>query len=285
MRVAILGMGRMGRAMGARLVETDHEVTIWNRSAGKAAALVAAGAREASIIADAVTGAQVVVTVLTDDNAVREVALGSGGVRSCIGDALYVDCSTVSPELGNELSADFERFVAMPILGSPDAVRAGQATYLVGGSAELAASLDPLLASLAVQVRRYDQPRLAACAKLSTNLLLLCEVAALAEVFTVGRAGGLSDEALRDLLGRSALMPPGLANRFEAVLTGNGPAWWSTALGAKDAGLAVDVASGRGINLGVACAVRDAYLAAAEQVVPGSSEDDDIALVARIYRQ
>ncbi len=231
------------------------------------------------------TGAAVVITVLADDDAVRAVALGAGGVRSCIGDALYVDCSTVSPGLGTELSAELERFVAMPVLGSPDAVRAGQATYLVGGSAELAANLDPLLASLAGRVRHYDQPRLAACAKLATNLLLLCEVAALAEVFTVGRAGGLSDEALRDLLGQSVLMPPGLANRFEAVLTGNGQAWWSTVLGAKDAGLALNVASGGGITLSVACAVRDAYLAAAQRVAPGSVEDDDIAAVSRLYRQ
>lgn len=285
MRVAVLGLGRMGRALAGRLLDSGHELSVWNRSGGRAAELVAAGAREEGTLAAAVDGAGVVLTILSNDGAVREVALGKAGLGSCLGGALYVDCSTVSPGLSNELGVRFGRYLAMPILGNPDDARAGRARYLLGGSAPLQAELQPLLDCLTWRVSHYDQPGKAACAKLATNLLLLSEVAALAEVFAVGRSGGLSDAAMRELFDQSALMPPGLANRFEAVLTGDGPGWWTTSLGAKDAGLAVDVAEANGIDLGVARAVRDAYLAAARVVEAGGHPEGDISAVRALYNR
>lgn len=282
MKVSVLGMGRMGQAAGARLIGGDHQLVVWNRSSGRATELVSAGAAEAGDIRDATTGAEVVISILANDDAVREVALGAGGVLACIGEALYVDSSTVSPELSGELSDRFERFCAMPILGSPDAVRSGDATYLVGGPAALADRLQPVLQSLTSSVKRYDTARLAGCAKLANNLLLLSGVVALAEAFAVGRAGGLSDEDLRDLLAHSPMVAPGLANRFEAVLSGGGPAWWTAALGAKDAGLAVEL--GAGCALRVAPVVRDAYREAADLSASRGSDQDDIAAVASLYR-
>ena len=127
MDIAVLGMGRMGRALAARLLEGGHSVTVWNHSKGKAAEIVSAGGREASSVADAVDGVDVVITMLANDDAVREVALGK--LRPSIGDkTIYVDCSTVSPKLSGELAEAFPaRFVVLPVLGSPLAVRAGQA--------------------------------------------------------------------------------------------------------------------------------------------------------------
>src|SRR5690349_988431 len=127
MDIAVLGMGHMGRALAARLLESGHQVVVWNRSKGRADEIVSAGAREAPTVADTVRGVGVVITMLANDDAVRGVAFGD--LRSSIGDdTLYVDCSTVSPPLSGELAAAFPgRFVAMPVLGSPAAVQAGQA--------------------------------------------------------------------------------------------------------------------------------------------------------------
>jgi 3-hydroxyisobutyrate dehydrogenase len=277
--IAVLGLGNMGRALAARLLSGGHRVTVWNRSPGKAAEVVALGAREARDLPDAVRGSVVVLTMLANDDAVRTVALGD--VRASIDDeAVYVDCSTVSPELSGELAAAFPgRFLALPILGNPAAVRAGEAVLLAGGDSGVVERLHPVLAALSPTIRRYDTAPLAGTAKLATNLLLLSEVVALAEAFAVGRSGGLSDDQLRQLLGGRPRVE-GIRNRFEGILTGRQEAWWSTALGAKDAGLAVDVAQHAGVELPDATAVRRRFEAAASS----GWSDADIAAVTRLYR-
>src|SRR5438876_4066300 len=252
MDIAVLGMGRMGRALAGRLLEGGHRVAVWNRSRGKAGEVVSAGAREAGSVADALEGVDVALTMLANDEAIRAVAFGQ--LRSSIGDStIYVDSSTVSPGLSAELAEAFEpRFLAMPVLGSPAAVSAGQAVFLTGGDAAVVDRLGPLISSLTNTVRRYDSAPLAIAAKLATNLLLLSEVAALAESFAVGRSGGLRDDQLRDLLGTSPMLPAGLKNRFEDVLGGSQEGWWITVLGAKDAGLALDIAREANVELPLA---------------------------------
>ncbi|MFC4046895.1 NAD(P)-dependent oxidoreductase [Dactylosporangium siamense] len=280
MDVAVLGMGRMGRAIAGRLVAGGHNVAVWNRTPGKAGEIVSAGAMEAAGIADAATGADVVITMLANDDAVRAVALGA--LRSAIGgQTVYVDCSTVSPELGAELAAAFPgRYVAMPVLGSPAAVEAGTSALLAGGDTGVVDRIRPVVASLSGTARRYDTAQLAITAKLATNLLLLSEVVALAESFAVGRSGGLRDDQLRDLLGASSVLPAGLANRFEDMLTGSQDGWWATALGAKDAGLALDVAAAAQVELPAARAVRQRY----EEAASSGLRDADIAAVAQLYQ-
>ncbi|WP_327001205.1 NAD(P)-dependent oxidoreductase [Dactylosporangium sp. NBC_01737] len=279
MDVAVLGMGRMGRAIAGRLVRGGHRVAVWNRTPGKAASLVSAGAWEAPGAADAATNAAVVITMLSDDDAVRDVAFGA--LLPAIGDrTTYVDCSTVSPELSAELAAAFPgHFLAMPVVGSPAAVEGGTAVLLSGGDAAVAKRIGPVVASLSDTVRRYDTAQMAIAAKLATNMLLLSEVVALAESFAVGRSGGLRDDQLRSLLRSSPVVPAGLQNRFEDVLTGTQEGWWATALGAKDAGLALDVARKAGIELPAAGAVRQRYEEAASEGLRGA----DIAAVTQLY--
>jgi 3-hydroxyisobutyrate dehydrogenase len=280
MDVAVLGMGRMGRAVAGRLLEGGHRVAVWNRSKGKAAEIVSAGGREAHSVADAVDGVDVAITMLANDHAVSAVAFGE--LRSSIADqTVYVDCSTVSPKLSGELAEAFPaRFLALPVLGGPLAVQAGQAVYLVGGNGGLVDRVGPLLASLSNTVRRYDTAPLAITAKLATNLLLLSEVIALAESFVVGRSGGLTDEQLRELLGTSPMVAPGLKNRFESVLTGSQEGWWTTALGAKDAGLALDIAQAAEVELPGAAVVRRLY----EKAAASGLDQADIAAVTKLYR-
>jgi 3-hydroxyisobutyrate dehydrogenase-like beta-hydroxyacid dehydrogenase len=168
----------------------------------------------------------------------------------------------------------------MPILGAPAALRSGKATVLLGGHDGPVARAEPVAAALSTATKRYPAAAMASSAKLASNLLLLDAVVALAESFTVGRAGGLTDDQLRELLGESPMVPPGLQNRFEAILAGQGPAWWSDALGGKDARLALEVARSAGHDLPVTSAACDQYEEAARE---GFAEED-ITAVARLYR-
>lgn len=272
----------MGRALGLRLVDRGHELVVWNRSEGKGGELVGAGAKEVRSVGDAVSTVEVAVTMVANDEAVRSVALGRGGVvESLPPDAVYVDSSTVSPALASEVAtaAGADRFAAVPILGSPAAVRSGQASYLAGGNDAVLDRIDPMLASLSATVRRYPEPSLALAAKLTSNLLLLSGLAAMVEAFAVGRAGGLADDQLRDLLSESPVVAPGLRNRFEGALTGDQEPWWTAALGAKDARLAVEVAGPAGIEVPVAAVVLDRY----EELARTAPDDTDIAGLGRLY--
>jgi 3-hydroxyisobutyrate dehydrogenase len=281
MHIAVLGMGRMGQALARRLLGGGHSVVVWNRSPGKADEVVAAGATEAGSVAEAVKAAEVVITSLTADEAVRAVAFGEGGLRAAIGaEAVYADASTVSPAMSEELAAAFPRFVALPILGPPAGVESGKAVYLAGGDPSAVERLEPILATLADTVRRYDTPAKAGHAKLASNLMLLAEVAALAEAITVARSGGLTDDQIRVLLGEGAMLAPGVKNRFEGVLHGEMEAWWSAALGAKDARLAAEAAAAAGVDLPLARTVQGLY----DEAAAAGTEDDDIVAVARRYR-
>jgi 3-hydroxyisobutyrate dehydrogenase-like beta-hydroxyacid dehydrogenase len=281
MKIAVLGLGQMGQALATRLAAGGHEVVGWNRTPGKADGLD--GVTEAGSIAEAVEGVDVALTMLANDEAVRAVVLGETGVVAELHPTgVLVDCSTISPKLSDELAdaAGRGRFAAVPVLGSPQAVAAGEASYLVGGADHVVDRLGPMLESLSSKRRRYPLPALALAAKVSSNLLLLAGVVALSEAAASGRAGGLDDDALRALFADSPMVAPGVANRLDAVLTGDTPGWWSTTLGAKDAGLAVSLAATASTELPVASAVRQRYLDAAR-----AGADDDIASVTRLYRR
>lgn len=281
MKIAVLGMGRMGQALAERLMGAGHDLAIWNRTAGRAPELVSHGAREATSIATAVEGADMALTVLANDEAVRDVACGPSGLRGALSDGtVYVDSSTVSPALSDELSKTFRLYAAMPILGAPAAVKSGQATYLVGAEPAPADRVAQLFPGLSEKFLRYDAPSLASTAKITVNLLLLDGVVALAESFAVGRAGGLSDEQLRQLLGGSPMVAPGARARFEGILTGNQEAWWTVGLGAKDAGLAIAVAEAAGAKLPLTDTARELY-----QKTAAADKDADIAAVGQLYRQ
>ncbi|MFI7000368.1 NAD(P)-dependent oxidoreductase [Nocardia sp. NPDC050175] len=279
MDIAVLGMGRMGQAIAGRLLDGGHRVRVWNRTMGKAGQLVSAGAEEMRSVAEAVDGVDVAITMLANDTAVRAVALGE--LRTSLAPASsYVDCSTVSPTLSGELAEAFPRFVAMPMLGAPAVVSAGQAVLLVGGDADHVDPLGPMISSLSNTVRRYDTAPQALTAKLTNNLLLLSGVVALAEAFAVGRSGGLTNDQMSELLGASPVVAPGLHNRFDNVLTGSPDGWWTAALGAKDAGLALEIARAAGVDLPEAEVVRHLYETAASR-----HPDADISVVTDLYRR
>jgi 3-hydroxyisobutyrate dehydrogenase-like beta-hydroxyacid dehydrogenase len=238
MRIAVLGLGRMGAALASRL--TDHELTVWNRSAGHAGELVARGATEAGSSADAVTAAEVVFSSLSGDDAVRAVLLPDGEPLTT--DAVVVDCSTISPALSAELVEAYPgRFVAGPIAGAPPALRDGKATWIVAGPKEVVDTLASVLD--AVTTTRLDageQPERASRVKLLNNYLLLGGLAVLADAVVAGQQAGFADDELSDLLKALPVVAPGVAVRLPKLLGDEHEPAFTVALGRKDLGLFAD---------------------------------------------
>jgi 3-hydroxyisobutyrate dehydrogenase-like beta-hydroxyacid dehydrogenase len=177
MRLAVLGMGRMGRAVAECLLGGGHDIVIWNRTPHMADDLVADGVRQAATPAAAARETDATFTLLADDAAVRSVVTGPDGAASGLGAGVLIDASTVSPETTAHLAdALGGRLLASPILGSPAAVVARDAAYLIGGPRELYDRLHPAYDALADERnRRYlgGDATVATTLKLLSNYLLM----------------------------------------------------------------------------------------------------------------
>jgi 3-hydroxyisobutyrate dehydrogenase-like beta-hydroxyacid dehydrogenase len=282
-QIAVLGMGKMGRAVAGRLIAGGHDVAIWNRSPDKAKDLVAQGAKEAGSATEAARGAEVVITSLADDAAVLAVVNGDSGVAVALGvEATFVDMSTVSPETAVTISDLLGgRSLASPILGAPSAVESGQAVYLASGSKERFEQLSPVFSSLSEHVRYLSEDvRRAPQLKLLANYLLLSGIAVLAEMIATAQAVGLAEDVMREFLDASPLVAPALRNRLDALVAADHAGWFSTTLGAKDVGLAEDLAMREGLRLPIAEVVKQRY----EEAAASGYADADVTAVIELMR-
>lgn len=157
-RIAWLGLGAMGGRMAHRIVDAGYQLTVWNRTRSRAEPLAAAGARVAGTPADAVRQADVVLLMLADPDALREVTEGPTGMVAGLGpDPVVVDLSTVGPAAAGRLRAALpDRVVLLdaPVLGSLAEADAGTLTLLVGGPTEVADRLRPVLSVLGEPVQQ-----------------------------------------------------------------------------------------------------------------------------------
>lgn len=199
MKVAFCGMGRMGRAMARHLLEAGHDLTIWNRTPGRAGELVSAGAQEAATPAQASAGAEVVVLMLFGPEAVREVLLGGDGVvAGSSAGTLVIDATTIGPtaarEFGSALAERGLRYVDAPVAGSVAPATEGTLGVLAGGSDADYADAEPLLRLWGdpERVRRVGEVGAGNAAKLVVNQALGIAVTGLGEALRL--AAGLDVE-------------------------------------------------------------------------------------------
>lgn len=204
MRVAFLGLGRMGVLMARHVVDAGHDLTVWNRSPGRAAALVEAGAHEATSVADAVAGADVVVLVLFGPDSVRAVLpqVLAGAPRG----VLVVDSTTVGPDAAREfgrLCTDAgARYADAPVAGSLGPARDGTLGVLAGAREADWPEVEPLLHLWGdpARVRRVGDVGAGSAVKLCVNQGIGVLAAGLGEALRLGRDLGLDRSALLDVL-------------------------------------------------------------------------------------
>lgn len=244
MKVAFLGMGRMGRLMASHVLDGGHELRIWNRTPGKADDLVTRGAKEAEGIAEAVSGVQVIVMMLFDSNTVRE-ALGQVCGSAPRG-ALIIDATTTGPEAARELAAEANecglRYVDAPVAGSLQPAKEGSLTTLVGGSNDDVAEARTLLELWGARDRiRHLGPVGAGNAlKTVVNMGLGIAMAGIGEALKLGADLGLDRDAVLDALEAG---PFGFSVKQKRQMLASGdytPTTFSLDLMAKDLALAVE---------------------------------------------
>lgn len=212
MKIAFLGLGRMGSELVAHVAAAGHDVTVWNRSPEAVTRVAVNGITGAATAASAVDGADAVVTVLFGPDAVRETVL-NGDLNLSSG-TTWIDITTVSPADAEQFEqwalARGVEYVHSPVIGSLAPARARALGVLVGGSARGIEAALPIVSLWADPERLHvaDTPGKAAARKLVANLALATSMQALTEALSLGEAGGLTaDEVFEQLLEKTALQP------------------------------------------------------------------------------
>ncbi|WP_433354819.1 NAD(P)-binding domain-containing protein [Microtetraspora malaysiensis] len=261
--IAFLGLGRMGALMARRLVDAGHQVTVWNRTHKEIS-----GAAVAATPAEAVAGADLVITMLADPDAVDAVVRAAlPGLRP---DAVVVEMSTIGPDAVARLRGTLPSgagLVDAPVLGSVEPAKAGKLVVLAGGSPEDLARCRDVLAVFGT-VREVGGPGSGAALKLAVMSALVSAQVMLAENLAYAERMGIAPATFLDVLAGTPL--GAFADRLAAAATDRGPAETRYALGlaAKDLRLAT---GGVGAGQTVAAAARD-LLAAAEAAGLGAQD-------------
>lgn len=204
-KVALLGLGLMGAGMAARLLGAGHALTVYNRTPDKAQALAGQGAKLATTAAEAASAADIVITMLADDDACRKVWLGeNGALAAAPAGAVLVESSTVTPawieELHQAATARGLALVDAPVTGSKPQAAAGQLLFLAGGSEEVIARITPVLEAMSRAIVHVGPTGSGARLKLINNFLCGVQAASLAEAIGLIERSGLDrDKALKVL--------------------------------------------------------------------------------------
>jgi 3-hydroxyisobutyrate dehydrogenase-like beta-hydroxyacid dehydrogenase len=208
--VAVLGTGRMGAAMARRFHGAGYDLVLWNRDRSKAEGVAGdTGGKVAESAAAAVSEADVVISSLADDAALRAVYLGAAGVAEGIGPgSVAVDTSTVDPEtileVGAAVDARGAGFLDCPVSGSVSTVESGALIVMAGGDTKLVDRVEPILSSIAKQVVRVGERGAGAACKLAVNGLVHGLNVALSEALVLAEKAGVSREIAYEVFASGA---------------------------------------------------------------------------------
>jgi 3-hydroxyisobutyrate dehydrogenase len=234
MRIGVAGVGRMGGAIAARLMEVGHEVTVWNRTPDKAKALADAGAKVADTPARLAAEVEAVVTILTNREAMTAVYEGPQGLLA--DDAkrrLFIEMSTVQPHeevaLAEKVRARGGLFVECPVGGTVGPARQGKLLGVAGAAKADFERAKPLLDQMCRRVELVGPVGAGTSLKLALNLPLLVYYQALAEAYLLCRHLNLENTWLMEFLSETSGGPNMLKTRGPAI---------AAALDGKDPGLA-----------------------------------------------
>ena len=294
-RVAVLGLGRMGAAMAARLVGAGHEVVVWNRGAaghqrlaGELSTASSAGnsPRSARTPAEAAADAEIVCTVLADGPALQTVLFGPNGVADTVRPTSVVcDLATIgvaaAVSSAQRLADRDVVFVDAPVSGSVTTVRAGELLVLAGGPEFVVQRLEAVLGAFARTVLRVGDTGSGQAMKLAVNSVLHAFNAALGEAIVLAEQGGVPRGIALDALANSAVAAPFLRYKRAAFENPSGePVAFTIDLMRKDLDLVRRFATSRNCSIPVTDVVADISAAASA----AGFGDHDMSAIAEHHR-
>lgn len=249
MRLAFLGLGAIGEPMARRIAEAGFELSVWNRSSGKATAMAATTpARAAASPAEAARNARVVFTCLPTSTEVEEVTFGGEGVFSVMEEgAILVDCTSGDPHESRSIAARLaERgvdFLDAPVSGGVVGAKAGTLTVMCGGSAEVLERARPAIEAFGAKIILCGPTGAGHAIKALSNALLAIHLWSTGEVLVAAAKAGVEPRVALDVINGSAGRSNSSENLIpQRVLTREFPSTFRLALLDKDVRIAESIA-------------------------------------------
>jgi 3-hydroxyisobutyrate dehydrogenase-like beta-hydroxyacid dehydrogenase len=266
MKIGFLGLGQMGQGMAGNLINAGHQLTVYNRSAGKADALVKLGATAAKTPAEACRG-DAVMTMLANDKALEAVVFGADGIIAALPkSAIHISSSTISVAMSEKLTEAHakagQRFVAAPVFGRPDAAAAGKLFIAAAGAETALQDCTPLFDAIGQRTFILGEtPSAANLVKLSGNFLIASVIESLGEAMALVGKGGVDLHAYLDLL-TSTLFSAPVYKTYGGLIAGGifEPAGFAAPLGQKDIRLTLAAAEELQVPMPLASLLRDRFL-------------------------
>jgi 3-hydroxyisobutyrate dehydrogenase-like beta-hydroxyacid dehydrogenase len=277
MKIAFIGLGRMGMGMARNLLRGGYKVAAYNRSRAKAEALAKDGALVAATPADAARDADVVMTMVADDNALDEILFAKDGAASAMkSGGIHLSHSTISVAMSRRLTAEHaargQRYLSVPVFGRPEAAESKNLIVVVAGPGELVEECRPLFEAIGRETYVVgSEPWQANVAKVCGNFMVVSAIEALGEAYATLRKARVDPEVfleiMHSLLGSQVITNYGriiAQEKFE-------PAGFALKLGLKDVRLVLAAAEECASPMPMASLVRDHLLSA---VANGQGELD-----------
>jgi 3-hydroxyisobutyrate dehydrogenase-like beta-hydroxyacid dehydrogenase len=282
-KLGFIGLGNMGSRIAQRLLDHGYQLEVYDRDRAKAEAIAAQGAAVAKNILELARAAHVVLSCLTNDEAVRSVYTGTEGVLAGARPGTTVlEMSTISPEGSRELSRlGAQRgleVLDVAISGSTPAAEQGMLTLLVGGSPDLFRAAEPIFQSVAKQYFLLGGPGSGTTMKLVVNTLLGLGMQAISEAVVLGEKTGLDRKRLLDVLSKTAVIAPAHVGKVARIAINDYSPQFPLRLMNKDFELILSVAARANVSMP---ATEAAFYVNSEEL-SGSHEEDFSAVLRRM---
>jgi 3-hydroxyisobutyrate dehydrogenase len=280
-RVAILGLGNMGAGMAGRLIHAGFPLTVYNRNREKAAQFVNAGARAVDSPREAAANAEIIISMVADDSASRDIWLGEKGVLAGVtAGSVLIECSTLTIDWVRELAALATQrgceLLDAPVTGSKPQAAAGELLFLTGGSASAIEKAQPALLVMGRGVVHLGANGSGALLKLVNNFLCGVQAASFAEAASLIRAGGLDSEKALSVLTNGAPGSPLVKTISSRAAAQDSTVNFSLRLMAKDLGYALEAAKRNGLSLHTAAAALEIFQ---RSIAKGHGDQDMSAII------
>lgn len=284
LKVAFIGLGNMGSRIAQRLLDHGYRLEVYDRDSAKTEAIAANGADVAKTVFELASTADVLLSCLTNDEAVRSVYLEADGVLAGARPGTAVlEMSTISPDTSRELhKLGAQRGIDVldvAISGSTPAAEQGMLTLLVGGSQDLFRAAEPIFQSVAKQYFLLGGPGSGTTMKLVVNTLLGLGMQAIAEAVVLGEKAGLNRKRLLEVLSKTAVVAPAHVGKLAKIAITDYSPQFPLRLMNKDFELILNAAAKEQVRMP---ATEAAFFLNSEELAGGNDEEDFSAVVRRM---
>ena len=267
--LGFIGLGNMGEAIASNLLRAGYGLRVYNRTASKAAPLVAKGATLAAKSADVAQAGGIVLTMLADDKAVEDCCLPSGSFVERLGHGgVHVSLSTIGPGTAHKLAEHHAKlkvdYVASPVFGRPDSAAAARLRVIVSGPSAAKKRVQPVLAAIGQEALDFGEDAGGAnVVKLCGNFLIAAAIEAIAESLALAEKNGLNKKDVMEFLCKSLFASPIYQGYGKQIVERKfEPAGFRLALGLKDITLALETANASSMPMPLASFLRYRWLSA-----------------------